>query len=128
LRSDQDLKVSRIRLTGLWRPYGDEHSPHLRGLGLDINYITNGTEEVYYNISSSSNENIYAKKIREKIYRGSIPTNISQFFSPWQMCGRYKSRDSSRPTTVNTCQKNERLDGLERDHLNHLHLSFLPEP
>lgn len=112
-----DLRCTYIEFSSLWRPYtpGNPNSPHNTGRGIDITRMKSKYGDVYFNISTGSAESAYVKLIRNWCY----PTNknITQYFSPWQMCNEKSSCNGA-------CCSNDKTAPNHKLHLNHLHLTI----
>jgi hypothetical protein len=111
LITDNKLLASEIYINGLWRPFGGSHV-HPQGRGMDIGYIRSSTGDgVIFNTITQTKENAYGKLVRESFTIGS-PV-ISQYLCPWFICN--PSSD---------CKPNQGVTPLEKQHLNHLHLTI----
>lgn len=111
-----DLKCTQIEFSSLWRPYtpGNPSSPHNTGRGIDIVRMKSKYGDSYFSINAGATETSYVKLIRAWAY----PTNknITQYFSPWQMCNEKTSCNGA-------CCENDKTAPNHKLHLTHLHLT-----
>lgn len=112
----RELKCTQIEFSSLWRPYtpGNPSSPHNTGRGIDIIRMKSKYGETYFSINAGSKESAITKLIRAWCYPAN--KNITQYFSPWQMCNEKTSCNGA-------CCENDHTAPNHKLHLTHLHLT-----
>lgn len=108
--------INSIEFSGLWRP-DDPYPPHKEGRALDITTIgfISGNSIVFNNVAGDVAEPPIAVTIRNNIF----PGQVSQYLSPWWI-------RSIGAGGVTTDRANDRTSPLDKQHLNHLHLTIYP--
>ena len=115
-RMMRELKCTEIQFSSLWRPYtpGNPNSPHNTGRGMDITRMKSKYGDTYFSINAGGTESAYTKLIRAWCYPKNI--DITQYFSPWQMC-------NEKTNCNGACCENDHTSPNHKLHLTHLHLT-----
>lgn len=109
------IYINTVEFSGLWRP-ADPAPPHVDGRAMDIVRITfslTGDAILFNNVDNTHPEPGALPALRDALY----PGHVTQYLSPWWIA-------SKNPDGSETDRSNDRTSPLDKDHLNHLHLTI----
>jgi hypothetical protein len=107
--------INSIQINGAWRPpsYG---GPHVKGRGLDVLYV-NGTK-----INNESGTVAQPDLVRDLSYNLRW-AGAGQVIQPW-MTYNTAPKSTGRVELDNGFRSNSRVLDVEKEHLNHLHVTW----